>query len=406
MPDHARRSGWPLLAGLATGGVLLVAMLGAVLAITGADLACHSTGPSASQSPATAMARDEIPAARLRLYQAAGRRFDLEWTFLAAIGAQECHHGSCAGDNGSGCAGPMQIAVRRHSPCSPGGGPTLWERFKVDADRDGHADVNDPADAIFTAARILRSAKGAPPTGGSYAEYRQAACRYYGACADAASSYADEVMARAVRYGFHGTGTPGAEQPGASASPLELADGCSVAARADGEARFGEVFRATAPRESALLPAAVTAGARIACDARIVDDVVWLAQRYAVRVTACLAIHAHGGEHPLGAATDLVPAAGRAWQQTTERLARDAGWSPGCAASGVAPACARPPFRFIAYNGYPGHGDPAHCHPCGGGPHLHLSWLTSASPGQPEHQPRTAYFAPSWIDVFDPAAEG
>jgi hypothetical protein len=116
-------------------------------------------------------------------------------------------------------------------------------------------------------------------------------------------------------------------------------------------------------------------------------------------VTACYAIHSHAGEHPLGAATDLVPD-GASWRQSTERLARDAGWRPACAASGVAPTCARPPFRFIAYNGYPGHGDPAHCHPCGGGPHLHVSWQTSASPGQPENAAREHYFAPSWIDVF------
>ena len=46
------------------------------------------------------------------------------------------------------------------------------------------------------------------------------------------------------------------------------------------------------------------------------------------------------------------------------RLARAIGWKPSCAASGVAPACARAPFRFVGYNGYPDHGDPASTRRC------------------------------------------
>ena len=97
----------------------------------------------------------------------------------------------------------MQIAMRRRSPCSTGAGPTLWERYRQDGDGDGHAERFDFADAVATAALILRKAKGAPPTGGSAAGYRRAACAYYGACSDAAVPYADQVMARAAVYGFH-----------------------------------------------------------------------------------------------------------------------------------------------------------------------------------------------------------
>src|SRR3954454_663672 len=154
--------------------LLVVAVLGIVMAITGAGFGC--TSAAASSSSRTAAATSEIPPARLRLSQPAGRRFDIDWAFLASIGAQKCHHGSCAGDNGSGCAGPMQIAVRRGSPCSPGSGETLWESYGVDADHDGATDPDDPADAIFTAARILRQAKHAPPTGGNYKNYYNAAC--------------------------------------------------------------------------------------------------------------------------------------------------------------------------------------------------------------------------------------
>jgi hypothetical protein len=361
-----------------------VAVLGIVMAITGAGFGCTS----ASGSPASGtVATSEIPQARLRLYQAAGRRFDLDWAFLASIGAQECHHGSCAGDNGSGCAGPMQIAVRRGSPCSRGDGPTLWERYSVDADHDGRTDPDDPADAVFTAARILREAKHAPPTGGSYKDYYNAACGYYGTCGDVTADYADQVMARAVSYGF------GADQP-------QGGGGCGGAdLQPAGHGRLGPVVRDRGPGGLQALPITITAGQAIACDRRIRPDVLWLARRYRVTVTACYAIHASGGEHPLGAAVDLVPDPGQTWQSSTERLARAVGWKRSCAASGVAPACARPPFRFVGYDGYPGHGDPAHC-ACGANAHLHLSWLTSASTGEPQNAARSTYFAPAWVDAF------
>jgi hypothetical protein len=63
-------------------------------------------------------------------------------------------------------------------------------------------DPRTPADAIATAANGLRRGKGAPATGGPYLAYRRAACAYYGACSDPRTDYADEVMERAVRYGF------------------------------------------------------------------------------------------------------------------------------------------------------------------------------------------------------------
>jgi hypothetical protein len=164
---------------------------------------------------------------------------------------------------------------------------------------------------------------------------------------------------------------------------------------------MGPVRKAAAPRRLATLPAGVSAAPGIECDARIVPDVVYLARRFGVVVTACFAASGHEatGEHPLGAATDLVPRDGD-WSRTM-RLAMALGWRPSCAASGVAPECARPPFRFIGYNGYPDHGDPLHCVPCGGGPHLHLSWLTSASPGEPEARAHFSYEPASWIEVFD-----
>jgi hypothetical protein len=210
------------------------------------------------------------------------------------------------------------------------------------------------------------------------------------------ANYADEVIARAVQYGFHGSGSPARSHP-ASARPMP-ASSAACAATVSGESgRLGRIRKAFAPRHLAALPAAIPAGPQ-RCDARIVPDVAYLARRYRVTITACYGIHSLTGEHPLGAATDLVPADGN-WDRTL-RLARALGWRESCAPSGTAPSCARPPFRFIGYNGFPAHGDPAHCVPCAGGPHLHLSSLTSASLGEPENAARTSYFAPSWIEVF------
>jgi len=212
-----RRMLWWLLAGAGATGFVLLAIFAIAVAVLGASFtgcqpsdepALAATGPTPS-----AYALQSIPPERLRLYQQAGSKFDIDWSFLASIGAQECGNGECAGTNSSGCAGPMQIAYVRGSACSPGATPTLWERYGVSAHPVQAPNINDPADAIYTAARILREDMGAPPTGGTYAEYRQAACRYYGACSDATVSYADEVMARAVQYGFTGTGAPTATSP-------------------------------------------------------------------------------------------------------------------------------------------------------------------------------------------------
>ena len=148
----------------------------------------------------------------------------------------------------------MQIAMRRHSPCSPGGGPTLWERYRRDGDGDGRRDPFDFADSVDTAAVILRQAKDAPPTGGDTADYRRAACAYYGACADAAVAYADEVMARAVAYGFHG----GQATPPDAAAAIVIDDSAACATQAGlglnttgGELRFAPGVDAGSRRSSA-----------------------------------------------------------------------------------------------------------------------------------------------------------
>ncbi len=398
-PVRRRARWWIALAPGALGALVVVtALVGFVLAITGGSLGCTGSSTTGSGPAPSRSALADIPPAYLRLYQQAGRRYRIDWTFLASIGAQETGHGRAPDTftvNSAGAAGPMQICV---AACGH-----EWQQYGVDGNGDGRKDVMNPADAVPGAARILREQKGAPPTGGSYQAYRQAACRYYGACADASANYAGEVMARAVQYGFHGKGSPAPTTPSqaqpAPAPASSGGSGCQAGPEAIIGGSLGQVRRVHSPRHLAALPAsAVIGGAAIQCDARIIPDVTYLTRRFKVRVTACYAIHSLDGEHPLGAATDLVPVDGN-WEHTLQ-LAHAIGWKESCAVSGVALACARAPFRFVGYNGFPNHGDPQHCIPCSGGAHLHVSWLTSASLGQPENQPRSSYFAPSWIDVF------
>jgi hypothetical protein len=291
----------------------------------------------------------------------------------------------------------MQIAFVRGTPCSPDpSAPTLWERYGMDADGDGEANVNDLADAIFSAAKMLRPVFGL--SGDSYADYREVACNYYGACTDATVSYADEVMARAVQFGFNGAGSPAPSEPGGA---QVVGGGCGGSSTLPtGTGPMGPVHKATAPRHLAPLPTSITVEhAAIECDARIVPDVVYLARRFGIVVTACYSGTGHDatGEHPLGAAIDAGPRDGN-WNRTM-RLARAVGWrGPSGEAS--------PPFRWVGYNGALNHGDPLHCTPCTGGPHIHLSWLTSASEGQSEWRPRYSYEAASWIEVFGVEGEG
>lgn len=208
----ARRRGGSVLLLLATGvlAAVVVAITATVMAILGSSIGCMGGGGLAVAGPPTKAAVKAIPPKRLRIYQEAGRRFDVNWAFLASIGYQECGHRACAHVYPSGCGGPMQIAIVPESACSPGPGPTIWDRYKVDADGGG-ANPFDAADAVFTAARMMRPVFGL--AGDSYAAYRQTACNYYGACGDSVADYADEVMQRAVEYGFRGKGSPPPTSP-------------------------------------------------------------------------------------------------------------------------------------------------------------------------------------------------
>jgi membrane-bound lytic murein transglycosylase B len=80
----------------------------------------------------------------LALYKAAATTCSgLPWTVLAAIGQVESGHGRNDGPSSAGAMGPMQFE------------PATFEHYAVDGNGDGLANIDDPADAIYSAANYL-----------------------------------------------------------------------------------------------------------------------------------------------------------------------------------------------------------------------------------------------------------
>jgi hypothetical protein len=174
-------------------GVLGSSLLLGVLALLAVVAGLSAAGLIGGEQPAittpgtnpSALARREIPAPFLRLYERAAQHYGLDWAVLAAIGRVECDHGrdadpSCSREgavNGAGAGGPMQFLA------------STWAQYGVDGDGDGRADRWDPADAIFGAANYLAHS-GAP------SDYEQAIFAY-----NHAGWYVDSVMLRAKLIG-------------------------------------------------------------------------------------------------------------------------------------------------------------------------------------------------------------
>jgi Transglycosylase SLT domain len=167
------------------GALLFVALLLAVAAFTGASLegAEDQTTGEAGAEP-SALAKREIPAAYLDLYEQAAARYGLDWAILAGIGKVECDHGrdadpSCRREgatNSAGAGGPMQFVAQ------------TWTQYGVDGDGDGRLDRWDAADAIYAAANYLHQS-GAP------GNYQSAIFAY-----NHAGWYVTEVERWAARY--------------------------------------------------------------------------------------------------------------------------------------------------------------------------------------------------------------
>jgi hypothetical protein len=96
------------------------------------------------QAVSSEYAREVIPATYLDLYRRAATTCPgLPWTVLAGIGTLETRNGQQMHNSVTGASGPMQFL------------PSTWARWGYDANGDGRADIDNPVDAVFSAARYL-----------------------------------------------------------------------------------------------------------------------------------------------------------------------------------------------------------------------------------------------------------
>jgi hypothetical protein len=133
--------GKALLGTVAAAPVAAVVLVGSLLGATGGVAGDEvATGVTAAGPEAGA----DIPPHMLGLYRAAAVTCPgLAWEVLAGIGRVETDHGRDVALSSAGAEGPMQFM------------PATWAEYGVDADGSGAADINDPADAVFGAARML-----------------------------------------------------------------------------------------------------------------------------------------------------------------------------------------------------------------------------------------------------------
>ncbi|HWX73878.1 MAG TPA: lytic transglycosylase domain-containing protein [Solirubrobacteraceae bacterium] len=194
--------------GAAGAWLLAAALIAVAIVVHAGSVAFDGAGASAVQAAVpSALALRDIPSPYLRLYEAAGARYGLDWATLAGVGKVECDHGrdpdpSCtrAGvTNVAGAGGPMQFLA------------STWVSYGVDVDGAGRGDRWNAADAIYAAARYLR-ASGAP------VDIGRALFAY-----NHASWYVSDVERWAARYRApaqavpeSGAGTPGTESPNVS----------------------------------------------------------------------------------------------------------------------------------------------------------------------------------------------
>ena len=177
-----------------------------------------------------------IPAGYIPIFNQAAAVFDVNPYLLASIADQESTFGSGPGwgvVNYAGCVGFMQTCVGGaggdswDSTVSLTAHPhlTLAERFAYrlgqrpsgyPQETASHPSYNDPFDAVMAGAVELRGKVGGRPIPKLDATAFQAACGYYGACAN----YAPAVIARAQKWEAESALNPlvggGTNPPGAN----------------------------------------------------------------------------------------------------------------------------------------------------------------------------------------------
>ena len=119
----------------------------------------------------------------LAIWQQAGAAYGIQWQVIAAINKVESNFGRNMGPSSAGAIGWMQFK------------PSTWERWGVDANRDGVADPWNAQDGISAAARYLAASGGRTDIAGAVFSYNHA------------QWYVDEVLQLARLFGSGGVDT-------------------------------------------------------------------------------------------------------------------------------------------------------------------------------------------------------
>ena len=95
----------------------------------------------------------------MQLYVRAARTCNMSWQILAGVGRVETNHGTSNapgvkdGENFAGAKGPMQFMQ------------ATWNKYGLDANHDGNADIYNSTDAIYSAASYLCANGAGSPDG-------------------------------------------------------------------------------------------------------------------------------------------------------------------------------------------------------------------------------------------------
>lgn len=151
-----------------------------------------ASGPPMGLAGGSAYSLADIPSRMLQLYMAAAPTCPgLAWEVLAGIGKVETDHGRNTSVSSAGAEGPMQFM------------PATWAIYGIEADGDGVADILDPVDAVFSAARYL-CANGAGDPARLYSavwNYNHSDA-YVGLVLSIAARYAQDWKARQQEFAW------------------------------------------------------------------------------------------------------------------------------------------------------------------------------------------------------------
>lgn len=211
-------------------GVLLFALI-LPISLMGV-LLMSSEQPSPSEK-----ALEEIPGQLIPLYQGAAASCPgLQWTVLAAIHKVETGFGTGPATSSKGARGPMQFL------------PSTFEAYGIDGDGNGRPDINNVADAVFSAAHLLCTNGAGEP-----ARLASSIWNY-----NHSQSYVDEVVTLASAYGV-----------------VSVPNGVAFAATSN---LLDNPRVILTPHARADLQAGMV-------DQRLVSLLVWMSQRHTITVT-------------------------------------------------------------------------------------------------------------------------